>query len=47
MMMEYDEVYPGYGFASNKGYGSQTHIEAIKKYGPTPIHRRTFITNFI
>ena len=47
MMVEYDKIYPGYDFASNKGYGSAKHIEAIKKLGPTPIHRKTFITNFI
>jgi len=47
MMVAYDHEYPEYGFASNKGYGSQAHIEAIKKYGPCPIHRRSFITHFI
>lgn len=47
MMVSYDEEYPGYGFAGNKGYGSAEHIEAIKKLGPTPIHRMTFIKNFI
>lgn len=47
LMEEYDQVYPEYGFASNKGYGSAKHIEALKKYGPCPIHRRTFIGNFI
>lgn len=47
LMVEYDKVYPEYGFASNKGYGSQTHIEALKKYGPTSIHRSTFIKNFV
>lgn len=46
-MVEYDAVYPEYGFARNKGYGSAEHIEALKKYGPTPIHRRSFIGNFI
>ncbi len=46
MMEEYDKVYPGYGFASNKGYGAQAHIEALKRYGATPIHRKTFITHF-
>lgn len=46
LMVQYDEVYPEYGFASNKGYGAQTHIEALKKYGPCPIHRRSFITHF-
>lgn len=47
MMVEYDKQYPEYGFASNKGYGSAAHIEALKKYGPTPIHRRSFISNFV
>lgn len=47
LMVEYDKIMPEYGFASNKGYGSQAHIEALKKYGPTPIHRRSFIGNFI
>lgn len=47
MMVEYDRIMPEYGFASNKGYGSAAHIEALKKYGPTPIHRKTFIKNFI
>lgn len=46
-MVELDSIYPEYGFASNKGYGSQTHIEALRKYGPTPIHRMSFITKFI
>lgn len=45
LMVKYDEVYPEYGFASNKGYGSSMHIDAIKKYGPTPIHRKSFIKN--
>jgi len=47
LMVQYDEVFPEYGFASNKGYGAQMHIDAIKKYGPTPIHRQSFIKNFI
>ena len=47
LMVEYDSVFPEYGFASNKGYGSAAHIEAIKKIGPCPIHRRTFIGNFL
>ncbi|MCM1282667.1 MAG: ribonuclease HII [Muribaculaceae bacterium] len=47
LMEEYQDIYPEYGFASNKGYGSREHIEALKKYGPTPIHRRSFIGNFI
>ena len=47
LMEEYEKVYPGYGFAANKGYGAASHIEALKKYGPTPIHRRSFLTRFI
>ena len=47
MMEEYDKVLPEYGFASNKGYGSAAHIEALRKYGPSPIHRKTFITHFV
>ena len=47
MMVEYDKMYPEYDFASNKGYGSAKHIEALKKYGPCPIHRKTFIQHFI
>ena len=47
LMADYDTIFPEYGFASNKGYGSAGHIEAIRKYGPCPIHRRTFIGNFI
>ena len=47
MMIEYDKIYPEYGFARHKGYGTKVHIEAIKEYGPCPIHRRTFIKNFI
>lgn len=47
LMEEYDKIFPEYGFASNKGYGSAEHIRALKKFGPTPIHRRSFIGNFI
>ena len=47
LMVQYDSVFPEYGFASNKGYGAQSHIEALKKYGHCPIHRKTFITHFI
>lgn len=47
MMVEYDKVMPEYGFASNKGYGAAAHIEALKKYGPSPIHRASFIKNFV
>ena len=46
LMTEYDKVFPEYGFASNKGYGAAAHIQALKEYGPTPIHRRSFIKNF-
>ena len=47
MMVEYDKVYPGYGFASNKGYGAAEHIDGLHKLGVTPIHRRSFIKNFL
>lgn len=47
LMSDYEQVFPGYGFASNKGYGSAEHIKAIKELGPTPIHRKTFIKNFV
>lgn len=47
MMVEYDKLYPEYDFASNKGYGSPKHLEALKKYGPCPIHRKSFIKNLI
>ncbi|MGN0307144.1 MAG: ribonuclease HII [Lachnospiraceae bacterium] len=47
MMVDYSRIFPEYGFASNKGYGSADHIAALKKYGPAPIHRRSFIGNFI
>lgn len=47
MMVEFDKIYPEYDFAGNKGYGSATHIEALKKIGPTPIHRQSFIKNFV
>ena len=47
LMVEYDKVFPEYDFAGNKGYGSAAHIEALRKYGPTPIHRKTFITHFV
>ncbi|MCI9144640.1 MAG: ribonuclease HII, partial [Lachnospiraceae bacterium] len=47
MMKKYDSMYPEYDFAGNKGYGSAGHIEALKKHGPSPIHRRSFIRNFI
>ncbi len=44
MMEEYDKQYPEYGFAKHKGYGTAAHIEAIRAYGPCPIHRKTFLT---
>ena len=47
LMVQYDSVFPGYGFAANKGYGAAAHIEALKRLGPTPIHRRSFIKNFM
>lgn len=47
LMVEYDKQMPQYGFASNKGYGSKEHIEALKKYGASPIHRRSFIGHFV
>lgn len=47
MMVEYDRIYPGYDFASNKGYGTKAHMEALRTVGPCEIHRRTFIKNII
>ena len=47
MMIEYDKIYPEYGFARHKGYGTAVHISALKEYGPCPIHRRSFITRFV
>ena len=46
LMDDYDKIFPEYGFSSNKGYGSAKHIAALKEFGPTPIHRKTFIKNF-
>ena len=46
LMEQYADVFPEYDFASNKGYGSAAHIAALKQYGPTPIHRHSFIKNF-
>lgn len=46
-MIEIDRLYPEYGFARNKGYGTKEHIEALKRIGPCPIHRRSFIGHFI
>ena len=47
LMVDYDSVFPEYGFASNKGYGAAVHLNALRKYGPTPIHRKSFIKNLI
>ena len=47
LMKEYDQVIPGYDFAGNKGYGTKTHLEGLRRLGPSPIHRRTFIRNYI
>lgn len=47
IMRQWDEIYPQYGFATHKGYGTAKHIEAIKEYGLCPIHRRTFTKNFV
>lgn len=46
-MKEQDALYPQYGFAKNKGYGSKEHIAAIRKYGPCPIHRKSFIRSYV
>ena len=46
-MIELDRLYPQYGFARNKGYGTREHIEALKKFGPCPVHRRSFIGQFV
>lgn len=46
IMRKYAEIYPQYGFEKHKGYGTKLHIEMLKKYGPCPIHRKTFIKNF-
>lgn len=47
IMRQWDEVYPEYGFAKHKGYGTAMHISAIKQYGICPLHRKTFVKNFI
>ncbi|MBQ3662098.1 MAG: ribonuclease HII [Firmicutes bacterium] len=46
-MEEMDLVYPGYAFASNKGYGTKAHYDGLKAQGPTPIHRKTFISDYL
>lgn len=47
LMLEYDRQYPQYNFAKHKGYGTAEHIKLLKEYGPCPIHRRSFIKNFV
>lgn len=47
LMVEYDRLYPEYGFAKHKGYGSELHMEALRRYGPCPIHRKTFIKGIL
>ena len=47
MMVEYEDMFPGYKFAKNKGYGTAEHIAALKELGPCPIHRRSFIGHFV
>ena len=47
MMVDYDTTYPGYGFASNKGYGTKVHYEGLDEKGLTPIHRRSFLKKYI
>ena len=47
IMREWDKIYPQYGFAQHKGYGTSAHINALKEYGPCPLHRRAFIKNFV
>jgi ribonuclease HII len=47
MMCEYDKLYPEYGFATHKGYGSKAHIQALQEFGPCPIHRKSFIGNLV
>lgn len=45
LMTEYDSIYPEYGFAKHKGYGTAAHMQAIREYGLSPIHRKSFITD--
>ena len=47
LMTAFDACFPEYGFAANNGYGTAAHIHALKTTGPSPIHRRTFITTFM
>lgn len=46
IMRQWDEIYPQYGFAQNKGYGTSKHIQAIKEYGICNLHRKSFVKNF-
>ena len=47
IMQEWDEIYPQYGFKKHKGYGTVSHIQALKEFGPCPLHRKSFIKNFV
>lgn len=47
IMEEWDKIYPQYGFSAHKGYGTAKHIEALKQYGPCPLHRKSFIKHFV
>ena len=47
IMRQWDEIYPQYGFLKHKGYGTKSHIDAIKQYGLCPLHRKSFTKNFI
>ena len=47
IVREYEKMYPNFSFASHKGYGTKKHIEELKKFGPTDVHRRTFIKHFV
>ncbi|MGI5985618.1 MAG: hypothetical protein ACOX7O_07170, partial [Oscillospiraceae bacterium] len=47
LMLEYDEIYPQYGFASHKGYGTKAHYAALREYGPCQIHRLSFLKKFL
>ena len=47
LMIEYDSLYPEYSFARNKGYGTKEHINALKEFGPSPLHRKSFIGHFV
>ena len=46
-MIQLDKLYPEYGFARNKGYGTREHIEALRRFGPCPVHRKSFISHFV